>query len=59
MKKILELVKKAEVEASKGTSDKRQTTRTTTPNIEDQEEENIENSICKGESGCCNGMYSG
>ncbi|KAM0706130.1 hypothetical protein Q7P35_006679 [Cladosporium inversicolor] len=41
-KEILELVEEAEAEASKGKLKKRRTTRATTPEIEDEEEEGIE-----------------
>jgi hypothetical protein len=44
-KEILELVKEVEVEASKGKLRKRQTTRAITPEIEEGEEEDIEESI--------------
>jgi hypothetical protein len=49
---ILELVEKAEVEASKGKAKKKRMTRATTPEIEDEEEEDIENSIYESESDC-------
>jgi hypothetical protein len=51
-KEILELVEKAEVEASKGKTKKKRTTRATTPEIESEEEEDIENSIYESESDC-------
>ncbi|GAB7336931.1 hypothetical protein MBLNU13_g01772t1 [Cladosporium sp. NU13] len=51
-KEILELVEEAEAEASKGKSRKRQTTRAITPEIEDEEDEGIENSIYESESDC-------
>ena len=49
-KEILELVEEAEAEASKGKSKRRRTTRATTPVIEDEEEEGIEESIYESES---------
>jgi hypothetical protein len=51
-KEILELVKEAEAEVSKGKSKRRRTMRTTTPIIEDEEEEGIEESIYESESDC-------
>ena len=51
-KEILELVEEAEVEASKGKLKKRRTTRDTTPEIEDEGEEGIEESIYESESDC-------
>jgi hypothetical protein len=51
-KEILELVEEAEAEASKGKSKKRQTRRATTPEIEDEGEVDIENSIYESESDC-------
>jgi hypothetical protein len=51
-KEILDLVEEAEVEASKGKSKKRRTTRAMTPRIGDEEEEGIENSIYKSEGDC-------
>ena len=51
-KEILELVEEAEVEASKGKSKRRRTVRATTPIIEDEEEESIEESIYESESDC-------
>jgi hypothetical protein len=51
-KEILELVEEAEVEASKGKSKKRRITRAMTPEIEDEEEEDIENSMYESESDC-------
>ena len=51
-KEILELVEEAEAEASKGKSKRRRTTRATTPVIEDEEEEGIEESIYESESDC-------
>jgi hypothetical protein len=52
MKEILELVEEAEVEASKGKSKRRRTTRATTPVIEDEGEEGIKESIYESESDC-------
>ena len=52
IKEILELVKEVEVEASKGKSKRRQTTRAMTPIIEDKEEEGIEESIYESKSDC-------
>jgi hypothetical protein len=49
-KEILELVEEAEAEASKGKSRKRRTARAITPEIEDEEEEGIENSIYESKS---------
>jgi hypothetical protein len=51
-KEILELVEEAEAEALKGKSKKRRTTRATTPELEDKDEEDIENSIYESESDC-------
>lgn len=51
-KEILEVVEKAEAEASKRKSKKRQTTRAITPEIEEEEEEGIEESIYESESDC-------
>ena len=51
-KEILELVEEAEAEASKGKLKKRRTTRATTPEIEDEEEEGIEESIYESGSDC-------
>jgi hypothetical protein len=51
-KEILELVEEAEAEASKGKSKKRQTRRATTPEIEEEGEVDIENSIYESESDC-------
>jgi hypothetical protein len=51
-KEILELVEEAEAEASKGKSKKRRTTRAITPEIEDEGEVDIENSIYESESDC-------
>jgi hypothetical protein len=51
-REILELVEEAEVEASKGKSKKRRITKAITPEIEDEEEEGIENSIYESESDC-------
>jgi hypothetical protein len=51
-KKIFKLVKEAEAEASKGKSKKRQLARAITPEIEDEEEEGIENSIYESKSDC-------
>jgi hypothetical protein len=51
-KEMLELVEKAEAEASKRKSKKRRTTRAITPEIEEEEEEDIENSIYESESDC-------
>jgi hypothetical protein len=49
---ILELVEKAEAEASKGKAKKRRTTKATTPEIEEEEEEDIEEDISESESDC-------
>ena len=49
---VLELVEKAEAEASKGKAKKRRTTKATTPEIEEEEEEGIEESIYESESDC-------
>jgi 50S ribosomal subunit-associated GTPase HflX len=51
-KEILKLVKEAEVEVLKGKSKRRRTIRTTTPIIEDKEEEGIKESIYESESDC-------
>jgi hypothetical protein len=51
-KEILELVEKAEVEVSKGKAKKRRIIRATTPENEDEEDEDIEHSIYKSESDC-------
>ena len=51
-KEILEVVEKAEAEASKGRSKKRRTAKATTPEIIEEEEEDIENSIYESESDC-------
>ena len=51
-KEILEVVKKAEVEVSKGKSRKRRTTKVITPEIEEEEEEGIKESIYESESDC-------
>lgn len=51
-KEILEVVEKAEAEASKGKSRKRRTTKVITPEIEEEEEEGIEESIYESESDC-------
>jgi hypothetical protein len=51
-KEILELIEEAEAEASKGKSKKRQTRRAITPEIEEEGEVDIENSIYKSESNC-------
>jgi hypothetical protein len=51
-KGILERVEEAEVEASKGKSKKRRITKAITPEIEDEEEEGIKNSIYESESDC-------
>ena len=51
-KEILELVEEAEAEVSKGKSRKRRTIRAITPEIEDEEEEDIEESIYESESDC-------
>ena len=45
MKEILELIKEAEVEASKGKSKRRRIIRAITPIIKDKEEEGIKESI--------------
>jgi hypothetical protein len=49
---ILELIKKAEVEASKGKAKKRRTMKATTPEIEEEEEEDIEEDISESKSDC-------
>jgi hypothetical protein len=49
-KEILEPIKEVEVEVSKGKSKKRQTRRAMTPEIEDEGEVDIKNSIYKSES---------
>jgi hypothetical protein len=49
---ILELVEKAEAEASKGKAKKRQTIKATTSEIEEEEEEDIEEDISESESDC-------
>jgi hypothetical protein len=49
---ILEVVEKAEAEASKGKAKKRRTTKATTPEIEEEEEESIEEDISESESDC-------
>ena len=51
-KEILELVEEAEAEASKGKLEKRRTMRAITPEIEDEEEEGIEESIYESRSDC-------
>jgi len=51
-KEILKLVEKAEVEVLKGKSKKRQTTRATTPKIEEEEEEGIEENVSESNSDC-------
>jgi hypothetical protein len=51
-KEILELVEEAEAEVLKRKSKKRRTTKAITLKIEDEEEEDIENSVCKSESNC-------
>jgi hypothetical protein len=51
-KEILELVEEAEAEASKRKSKKKRIMRATTPEIEDEEEEDIEKSIYESESDC-------
>jgi hypothetical protein len=49
---ILEIVEKAEAEVSKGKAKKRRTTRAMTPEIGDEEEEGIEESIYESENDC-------
>jgi hypothetical protein len=49
-KEILKLIKEVEVEVSKGKLKKRRIIRAITPEIEDEEEENIEESIYQSES---------
>jgi hypothetical protein len=49
---ILELVEKAEAEASKGKSKKRRTTKAIIPEIEEDEEEGMEEDISESESDC-------
>jgi hypothetical protein len=51
-KEILELVKEAEVEASKRKTKKRQTTKAITPEIKEEEEEHIEEDTSKSRSDC-------
>jgi hypothetical protein len=51
-KEILELVEKAEAEASRGTAKKTRTTSDTTPEIEDKGEEDINEEIYESESDC-------
>jgi hypothetical protein len=51
-KEILELIEEAEAEASKRKSKKRRTTSSTTPEIRDEEEEGIDESIYESESDC-------
>jgi hypothetical protein len=51
-KEILELVEEAEVEALKGKSKKRRAIRATTPEIEDEREEGIDEDIYESESDC-------
>ena len=51
-KEILEVVKKAEVEALKRKSKRRQTKRAITPIIKDKEEEGTEESIYESKSDC-------
>ena len=51
-KEILEIVEEAEVEASKRKTKKRRMAKATTPEIEEEEEEGIENSIYESESDC-------
>jgi hypothetical protein len=50
--KILEVVEKAEAEASKGKAKKRRTTKAITPEIEEEEEESIKEDISESESDC-------
>jgi hypothetical protein len=49
---ILELIEEAEVEASKGKTKKRLTTKVITPEIEEEEEEGIEEDVSESESDC-------
>jgi hypothetical protein len=49
---MLELVKKAEAEASKRKAKKRRTIKATTPEIEEEEEEDIKEDISESESDC-------
>jgi hypothetical protein len=49
-KEVLELVKEAEAEASKGKSKKRRTTKAIIPEIEEEEEEDIEEDTSESES---------
>jgi hypothetical protein len=51
-KEILEVVEKAEAEALKEESKKRRTTKVITPEIKEEEEEGIEESIYESESDC-------
>lgn len=51
-KEILELVEEAEAEASKRKSEKRRTTRATTPEIEDEGDEGIDEDRYESESDC-------
>jgi mannose-1-phosphate guanylyltransferase len=49
---ILEVVEKAEAEASTGKAEKRRTIKATTPEIEEEEEESIDEDISESESNC-------
>jgi hypothetical protein len=49
---ILELIEEAEVEASKGKTKKRLTTKVITPEIEEEEEEGIEEDVSESKSDC-------
>jgi hypothetical protein len=49
---MLELVKKAEAEASERKAKKRRTIKATTPEIEEEEEEDIEEDVSESESDC-------
>jgi hypothetical protein len=49
---MLEVVEKAEAEASKEKLKKRRTTKAIIPEIEEEEEEGIEEDISKSESDC-------
>ena len=51
-KEILELVEEAEVEASKGKAKKRRIAKATTPEIRDEEEEDLESIISESGSDC-------
>lgn len=52
IQEILELVKEAEVEASKRKTKKRRTTKAIIPEIEEDEEEDVEEDTLESESDC-------